>query len=180
MAKFDFSKLKQLPPENRIKAIQKLEEELHKLINARQNEIEEAKSLLEEAKHEMQVLEDIETPAVREVEVQKLFESEQEKSIEKKSELEDIAQEASRGLSTEQESYAGFLAQEQSVDQIHNRLYEIRQEQTKTGVETFYQTAFINAAEQAINLKKMHGNYKSGSKSEAMMTASERLIQYLK
>ena len=180
MAKFDFSKLKQLPPENRIKAIQKLEEELHKLINARQNEIEEAQSLLEEAKHEMQVLEDIETPAIKEVEVQKLFESEQEKSVEKKAELEDIAQEASRGLSTEQESYAGFLAQEQSVDQIHNKLYEIRQEQTKTGIETFYQTSFVNAAERAMHIKRMHGSYESGSKNEATMTASERLIQYLK
>lgn len=180
MAKFDFSKLKQLPPENRIKALQKLEEELQKVINSRQKEIEEAKNLLEVARHELQVIEEIETPNVKEVEIQKLFEQKKEESTEKKAELEEIAAEAPRGLPAEQESYANFLAQNQSVDQIHNKLYEIRQEQSKTGIETFYQTAFINAAEKALNLKRMHGQYDSGSKKEELMTASERLVQYLK
>jgi len=180
MAKIDFSKLKQLPPETRIKAIQKLEEELQKLINARQKEIEDAQALLEEAKRELQVLEDIETPKVRNVQIEKLFERPEEVSVEKKAELEEIAAEAPRGLPAEQEDYANFLAQNQSVDQIHNKLYEIRQEQSKTGIETFYQSAFVNAAEKALNLKRMHGQYDSGSKKEELMTASERLVQYLK
>lgn len=180
MAKIDFSKLKQLPPETRIKAIQKLEEELQKLINARQKEIEDAKALLEEAKRELQVLEDIETPKVRSVQVEKLFERPKEVSVEKKAELEEIAAEAPSGLPAEQESYASFLAQNQSVDQIHNRLYDIRKDQAKTGVEKWYQAEFVSAAERALNIKREHGQYTSGSKKEELMTASERLIQYLK
>lgn len=180
MAKFDFSKLKQLPPENRIKALQKLEEELQKVINSRQKEIEEAKSLLEEARRELQVIEEIETPNVKEVEIQKLFEQKKEESTEKKAELEKIAEEAPRTLPAEQEEYANFLAQNQSIDQIHNKLYEIRKDQSETGVEKWYQSAFVTAAERALNLKRTHGQYESGSKKEELMTASERLIHYLK
>ena len=37
MAQVDFSKLKKLPPEMRIKALQRLEEELNKLIKSRKS-----------------------------------------------------------------------------------------------------------------------------------------------
>ncbi|MBW3005081.1 hypothetical protein KY310_04585 [Candidatus Woesearchaeota archaeon] len=180
MTSMDFSKLKKLPPEMRIKALQKLEEELNKLIKARQQEIEEAEALLSEAKHELQVIEEIETPKVREVQVEKLFERKTEAPAEKRAELERIAQEAPRGMPQEQESYAAFMAKEMSADQIQHRLYEIRQDQTKTGVEKWYQHNFVNAAERAIELKKEHGDYVSGSKREATLTAAERLVQYLK
>lgn len=181
MAKVDFSKLKNLPPEMRIKALQKLEDQITKLIQTRQKEIEEAEQLLKEAKHELQVIEDIEKPEVKPVEVQKLFERKEEEPPEKKEELETIAEQApSRMAPTEQANYARFIAREMSPDQVHNRLYEIRQEQSKTGVETWYQRNFVNAAEQALELKKEHGDYVSGSKREATLTASERLVKYLK
>ena len=181
MAKVDFSKLKKLPPNLRIKAIQKLEEELNKLITIRRQEIEEAEALLSEAKHEQELIEEIETPKVREVQVEKLFERKEEIApIEKKAELERIAQEAPQGLPAEQESYAAFMAKDMSADQIQHRLYDIRQEQSKTGVEKWYQNNFVQAAERAIELKKEHGDYVSGSKREATLTAAERLVQYLK
>ncbi len=181
MAKVDFSKLKKLPPELRIKAIQKLEEELNKLIKIRQREIDEAEALLSEAKHELQIITKIETPKAREINVEKLFERKEEiEPIEKKAELEKIAAEAPRGLPAEQESYAAFMAKDMSADQIQHRLYDIRQEQTKTGVETWYQNNFVQSAERAFELKREHGNYVSGSKKEATLTAGERLVQYLK
>lgn len=180
MAQVDFSKLKKLPPEMRIKALQKLEQELNKLITARQKEIQEAEQLLAQAKHEQELIEEIETPKAKEVEVQKLFERKEEPSIEKKAELEKIAQEAPSAPPAEQADYARFLAQEMSPDQIHHKLYEIRQEQSKTGVEKWYQRNFVNAAEQALELKKEHGDYVSGSKREMALTAAERLVKYLK
>jgi hypothetical protein len=180
MAQVDFSKLKKLPPEMRIKALQKLEAELNKLITARQKEIQEAEQLLAQAKHEQELIEEIETPKVKEVEVQKLFERKEEPSIERKAELERIAEEAPRAPPPEQADYARFLAQEMSPDQIHHRLYEIRQDQSKTGVEKWYQRNFVNAAEQALELKKEHGDYTSGSKREMALTAAERLVKYLK
>jgi len=80
----------------------------------------------------------------------------------------------------EQESYAAFMAKEMSADQIQHKLYDIRQEQSKTGVEKWYQNNFVQVAERAIELKKEHGDYVSGSKREATLTAAERLVQYLK
>jgi len=180
MAQIDFSKLKKMPPEMRIKALQKLEQEINKLITARQKEIEEAKALLAQAKHEQELIEEIETPKTKEVEVQKLFERKEEPLIEKKAELERLAEEAPATPPSEQADYARFLAQEMSPDQIHHRLYEIRQEQSETGVEKWYQRNFVNAAERALELKKEHGDYTSGSKREASLTAAERLIKYLK
>jgi hypothetical protein len=180
MVKVDFSKLKKLPPEMRIKALQRLEEELTKLIKTRQQEIEEAEALLSDAKHELQVIEEIEKPKAREVKVEKLFEREEAEPVEKRAELERLAEEAPGAPPPEQVDYARFLAQEQSVDQIHHRLYEIRQEQTQTGVEKWYQRNFVNAAAQALELKKEHGDYVSGSKKEATLTAAERLVQYLR
>ena len=179
MANVDFSKLKKLPPELRIKAIHKLEKELNKLIQTRQKEIEEAESLLADAKHELQVIEDIETPKVKEVEVQKLF-ARKEEPIAKQAELEKIAETAPSAVPSEQADYAQFMAKDMSVDQIQHKLYDIRTEQSKTGVETWYQRNFVGAAEQAIELKKEHGDYVSGSKREATLTASERLVKYLK
>ncbi|MBW2972935.1 hypothetical protein KY346_00925 [Candidatus Woesearchaeota archaeon] len=180
MAKLDFSKLKKLPPELRIKAIQKLEAELNKLIQARQKEIEEAEALLAEAKHEQELIEEIETPKVKKVEVEKLFERKEE-AVEKRAELERLAEEApDQRPPSEQADYARFIAREMSVDNIQNRLYEIRQDVAKTGVETWYQRNFVNAAEQAFALKRAHGDYVSGSKKEATLTAGERMVQYLK
>lgn len=178
MANVDFSKLRQLPPDVRVKALQKLEEELNKLIAARQKEIEEAKNLLEDAKHELAVIEEIHTPELKKVDVAKLFER-KEIPEEQKAELEEIAAEGHR-LPAEQESYAKFMAQNMSVDQLQNRLYDIRQSQEKTGVETWYQQNFVGAAERAFELKREFGNYVSGSKKEATLTAGERLVQYLK
>ncbi|MBW3001819.1 hypothetical protein KY338_01495 [Candidatus Woesearchaeota archaeon] len=180
MAQVDFSKLKKLPPEMRIKALQKLEQEINKLITVRQKEIEEAKALLAQAKHEQELIEEIETPKVKEVEVQKLFERKEAPSIEKKAELERLAEEAPGAPPSEQADYARFMAQEMSVDQIHHKLYEIRSEQSETGVEKWYQRNFVDAAAQALELKKEHGNYVSGSKKEATLTAAERLVNYLK
>ncbi|MBD3303676.1 hypothetical protein GF343_00895 [Candidatus Woesearchaeota archaeon] len=180
MAQIDFSKLKRMPPEMRIKALQKLEEELNKLITARQKEIKEAEQLLAQAKHEQELIEEIDTPKAKEVEVQKLFERKDEPSIEKKAELERLAEEAPSAPLAEQADYAQFLAQEMSPVQIHHKLYEIRQDQSQTGVEKWYQRNFVNAAEHALELKKEHGDYTTGSKREATLTAAERLVKYLK
>lgn len=180
MANVDFSKLRQLPPDARVKALQRLEEELNKLISARQKEIEEAKKLLEDAKEELSIIEEIHTPEIKKVDVAKLFERKEIPEEQKAAELEEIAGEIPEKIPAEQESYANFMAQNMSVDQLQNRLYDIRQSQEKTGVETWYQQNFVGAAERAFELKREFGNYVSGSKKEATLTAGERLVQYLK
>lgn len=194
MPAIDFSQLKKLPPEMRIKALQKLEDEINKLIQHRQKaieqsqkEIEEASHLLEEAKHELRVIEDIEKPKIKPVDVGKLFarEKEEEKKEEplQVKELEKIAGEEPRRITAEQESYARFMAERMSAEQIYGRLKDISEEQKKTGIETFYQQNFLTAAERAIDFKKEAeegGIYNPSRKSEMMMSTSEKLIKYLK
>lgn len=191
MPAIDFSQLKKLPPEMRIKALQKLEDEINKLIQHRQKaiaqsqkEIEEASHLLEEAKHELRVLEDIETPKLKQVDVGKLFEKEEKKeeTLQVK-ELEKIAEEEPKRITAEQESYARFIAEKMNSEQIYNRLKDISEEQKKTGVETFYQQNFMTAAERAIDFKKEaeeKGIYNPSRNSEMLMNSSEKLIKYLK
>lgn len=181
MAKVDFSRLKKLPPNMRIKALKQLEEEFTKLIEARKKEIEEAQLLLKEAKHELEIIEEIETPKVKTIEVEKLFAKEEK--TEETPELEKIAAEAPRGLPAEQESYAKFMAEQMSMEQIYNRLQDIQQEQTKTGIETTYQQNFVEAADRALYFKRQaeeKGIYIPSEKSEELLTTAEKLIKYLK
>ncbi|MEM4263289.1 MAG: hypothetical protein QW666_00125 [Candidatus Woesearchaeota archaeon] len=193
MPAIDFSQLKKLPPEMRIKALQKLEEQITKLIQHRQKaieqsqkEIEEAQRLLEEAKHELRILEEIETPKIKPVEVEKLFAKEEEtKEPEKQQikELEKIASEEPRRITAEQESYARFIAERMSIEQIYNKAKDIQNEQKKTGIETFYQQNFLTAAERAIDFKREaeeKGIYNPSRKSEMLMDPTEKLIKYLK
>jgi hypothetical protein len=80
MPLIDFKALQRLPPDQRVKALERLEEQLQKLITQRNQEIEqskreitEAESLLQRARDELVVLEKIETPEARPVLIDDLF-----------------------------------------------------------------------------------------------------------
>ncbi len=80
MPLIDFKALSRLPPDERVKVLAKLEDELQKLIKDRTKEIEqskaeiaEAEALLQRAKDEMVVLEKIGMPETKAVRIDDLF-----------------------------------------------------------------------------------------------------------
>ena len=86
MDKIDFRQIKKLPPEEKIKVLKRIEDELNKLIETRRKETEEnnkeiaeAEELLKEAKNEFRVLEEIQLPELKKVEIEKLFRPKEEK-----------------------------------------------------------------------------------------------------
>lgn len=80
MPAIDFKALSRLPPEERVRVLQRLEDQLQRIIKQRAEEIQqsrreiaEAESLLERAKEELVVLEKIATPEARAVRIDDLF-----------------------------------------------------------------------------------------------------------
>lgn len=80
MPLIDFKALSRLPPEERVKVLARLEDQLQKIIKERTQEIEqskreiaEAESLLQRAKDELVVLEKIATPEAKAVRIDDLF-----------------------------------------------------------------------------------------------------------
>jgi hypothetical protein len=80
MPAIDFKALSRLPPEERVRVLQRLEDQLQRIIKQRADEIEqsrreiaEAEALLERAKEELVVLEKIATPEARAVRIDDLF-----------------------------------------------------------------------------------------------------------
>jgi hypothetical protein len=167
--------IRKLPPEMRIKALRQVQDKIKKLIEARQKEIVDAQSMLEEAEDELKVLEEIQAPQQKPVRIEELFrakeEPEEDASLEriaerqapKKEEIERLAREPIKDL-------AG------RVNYIKNRIYD-------TGLETEEQRNEIYTLEKAFAEKRKdieHGNYKPGEKEWGQMTESERSLAYLR
>ncbi|MBI4141561.1 hypothetical protein HY484_01395, partial [Candidatus Woesearchaeota archaeon] len=53
MAQIDFEQIKKLPPDQRIKVLNQLQDQINKLIKERQQEIQEAQQLLKRAEEEL-------------------------------------------------------------------------------------------------------------------------------
>ena len=180
MAKLDITKLRKLPPDERIKLLKELKEKLKKAKEEEEQDIEAAESLLEEAAEEQRVLEEIEAPKVKEVKVDELFKLEEG--------LEEIAREAPEeegpGIFSEQQidQYASPLAQ-QPVENLYQKVKEIQEEIKETGVQTVYQQNMINTIGRALYMKEdatEKGEYTPGQKQRELMTLSEQIVKYNK
>ena len=143
MPLFDLDKIKKLPPDRRIKALEELKEEIQKLIEERKKEIEDAQFLLEEAEDELKVLLEIETPKAQK-QVTFLVK-----------ELERIAREEAplRARPTEELAYINSLRQK-PVDDLYNKVMDVYKQISHTGIETLEQRRTIESVKEAIYLKE--------------------------
>src|SRR3989344_1380890 len=145
MPLFDLDKIKKLPPDRRIKALEELKEEIQK-------QIEDAQFLLEEAEDELKVLLEIETPKAKKVVIEDLFTRDEK---EKTEELERIAREEAplRARPTEELAYINSLRQK-PVDDLYNKVMDVYKQISHTGIETLEQRRTIESVKEAIYLKE--------------------------
>jgi hypothetical protein len=176
MKKIDFAKIKQLPPEEKIKVLRRIEGELHKLISERRkeiseknNEIESAEELLREAEGESRVLEEIKIPEIKKVEIDKLF-------IPKEEGLEGIAATAP----TEAEKLAQIEELSKApMQELYNAVVGIKNEVDKTGIETLYQQEKLEQFSGALYEKRKaieNKQYNPTQKAKHLMTAAEQMM----
>jgi len=189
----DFDKLRKMPPDRRAKALKELQEKLSTLITERskeitdtQQEIKDAQDFLKEAEDELRVLEEMQqqAPGIKNIDVEKLFEREEKRTDPAKPrgrELEAIAEDAPRQFSPqEQQAYISNLSR-QPVTNIYERINQVRQDITDTGVITAYQQnrlgqfgAALHEKEEAIRA----GGYAADRKAANMVTAAEKAVAY--
>lgn len=178
MDKIDFKQIRKLPPEQKIKVLQRIEDELHKLIEERKKEIdekntevEEAESLLEEARRELTILEEIQTPELKKVEIEKLF------GAKEKEGLESIA--ATARTETEKLAEIEELSR-QPMPVLYRSLVEITDEIHKTGIETAYQHEKLEQLNQAFYEKRKaieHERYTPPQNTRHLMTRAEQIME---
>jgi predicted ATPase len=193
MEQIDFDKLRKMPPDRRAKALEELQDKLTKLIAERskeiidtQQEIKDAQDFLKEAQDELRVLEEMQeqAPGIKKVDVEKLFEREEKRTEPMRPrgrELEAIAADAPRQFSPqEQQAYISNLAR-QPVTNIYERVNQIRQDISETGVITAYQQNRLNLFGAALHEKEeaiRAGEYAAGKKAANLLTAAEKAVAY--
>ncbi|MBI4140452.1 hypothetical protein HY485_01300 [Candidatus Woesearchaeota archaeon] len=172
MADINFEQIKKLPPDQRIKVLNQLQEQIQKLIKERQQEIEDAQALLKRAEEELRVIQEIETPKPKQIHVEELFGKKEEEEEET---LENIA----RRDIPQPDELAERLEQK-PISEIYQRLNEITGEIRESGVITQYQENWMRAAnyitqerEKAIQEHK----YNATDKAEHQLSAAEKIIQ---
>ncbi len=182
MSSFDLEKIKKLPADRRITALEELKEEIRKLIEERKKEIEDAQFLLEEAEDELRVLLEIETPKAKKVVIEELF-TRDEKEKEKVEELERIAREEgpSRARPTEELAYINSLRQK-PVDDLYNKVMDVYKQISHTGIETVDQRRTIESVKEAIYLKEkdmQDRKYQASETVKERMGAIEKVLYKL-
>lgn len=182
MSLFDLDKIRKLPPDKRIKALEELKEEIQKLIEERKKEIEDAQFLLEEAEDELKVLLEIETPKAKKIVIEDLF-TRDEKAKEKVEELERIAREEgpSRARPTEELVYINSLRQK-PVDDLYNKVMDVYKQISHTGIETLEQRKTIDSVKEAIYLKEkdmQDRKYNATETVKERMSAIEKVLYKL-
>ncbi|MBD3362019.1 hypothetical protein GF358_04490 [Candidatus Woesearchaeota archaeon] len=177
MKKIDFTQIKKLPPEEKIKVLERVEGELKTLIEKRKKEIEEknleienAEELLQEAQNEAKVLEEIKTPEIKKVDIGKLFHPEEK-------DLEGIA--ATAPSEAEKKAQIEELSK-QPVQELYNTVVGIKSEIDKTGIETLYQQEKIEQINEALYEKKKaveNKQYNPTKKARHLLTAAEQMME---
>jgi len=182
MDKIDFRQIKKLPPEEKIKVLKRIEDELNKLIETRRKETEEnnkeiaeAEELLKEAKNEFRVLEEIQLPELKKVEIEKLFRPKEEKD----EGLEGIAAKAPIAELAERQARIDELSRK-PMEELYNAVIGMRKDIEKTGVETLYHQEKTEEISEAIYEKRKameNKEYNPTAKARHMMTAAEEMME---
>lgn len=156
---FDVEELKRLSPKERLERLKKLEEKRNK-------EKEEAEGLIQESIKELQIqeeMEQVEVPAQKKVDVDKLFESEQDESLEEtvSKEVPDIDPEEL--MQRQYNISISDLTSDETYDNLKKWQQEAQQgglsEQYKNTVNEVYKE--VNAAISA--MERAGGQYQTGS-----------------
>lgn len=199
MDKIDFRQIKKLPPEEKIKVLRQIEDVLKKLITERKkeieakrkeieesneeisdkdNEIKEAEEMLAEAQNEFRVLEEIRTPELKKVEIEKLFRPKEEKDG-KEEGLEGIAAKAPVAELAERQARIDELSRK-PMEELYNAVIGMRKEVEKTGVETLYHQEKTEEISEALYEKRKaieNREYNPTAKAKHMMTAAEEMME---
>ncbi len=179
MRKFD--QILKLPPELRVKALRLLSEELRKKIQEskshikdRESEIEELTQLFGRAQEELQVLEQIETPKPREINVGDLFrkeEKKEDKSLEEQLEHEKIQ------LTPQEEIKASVLSY-RPTEELYSRFKELNAQKDELSQKERDEFYTLGGALEKQYEKAKQGEWHPEEKDWDRMTAAEKMIHY--
>lgn len=171
MPTIDFEYIKKLPPDQRVKVLQQLHDQLEKLIRERKQEITSAQELLEKAQEELIVLQKIETPQPKKTIVEELFKTE-----EKENGLERITRQ--QKIPRPEDIREHF--EQKPIAELYKRINDITGEIRETGIVTAYQENFLRAANYEIHDREKavrNQLYQPTEKALHQMTAAERIIK---
>ena len=196
MKKVDFKKLQKLSPDQRVKALREIQEELTKVIKDRseevsdsKDEIKDAQEFLKEAEDEMRIIEEMEikAPKPKPVDVEKLFEREDKRTSARGPRERDIGEIAAdapkQPTQQEQQAYVQHLAQQESISNIYDRINAIRDDVGNRGVINSYQQDRLNQFDEALHRKEHYmreGSYKPGEDAEQLLTNAEKALRQTK
>jgi len=177
MANIDFESIKKLPPEKRKKALKEVHEMLEKEIKKVKEQVFETERLLGIAETEESILEEIEVPKARKIEIKDLFKREDAEDLEKRI----------RALPKEERKNVERLARE-PIEDVYARI------KTFTAEATHYERAREKTAVYQSEKEEMEkrreiyelallekrraeerGEYTLDKKKEHLMTAAEKL-----
>ncbi len=166
----DFASINKLPPEQRLKTFLALQSQLKKMQEEIRKDIETLSGAIEEAHSSVQVLERIQTPSAKAKTV--------EEAVEEERPVSPLEQQVQK-VPTPDELHQRLHAQQ--TEDIYKRLSTIfYQTQIQKQEITQYQENFVEAAQREIYERKKHEEYRATDKSESRLSASEKLVKYLR
>lgn len=173
MPEINFEQIKKLPPDQRVKVLQELQDQIEKLIKDRKKEIEEAHELLSRAKEELRVLEEVQTPKVKQISVEELFKNE-EKDEQNKEGLENIA----RRIPSPELIRQNF--EQKPIAEIYKRINDVTGDIRESGIITQYQENFLRAANYEMQDREKaieNRQYRPTEKAQHLLSTAEKLIR---
>jgi hypothetical protein len=172
----DFKNIKKLPPYLRKKSLNQLKELLEKKIKDTKKEIEEAENLIEQAKTEEELIEEIEIPKTKKIQIEDLFKEKKEEKDKNEIILKNLSEEDKKNI--EQIS-------KEPIEQIYERIKNFASEFSAYKEKEFYTFSNREVSEKRREIYEMillekrkaveSGEYKINEKAEHLMTASEKL-----
>lgn len=166
--KIDFASIEKLSPDKRLQTLKKLIEELQQELRERQAQIETAIAMLKTTEKEVELIEKVEVPKVKEVKIEELFKP-----------AEGGLEEKARAMEFDLRREIRETSQ-RPIEEIYRELKTIYQQQQKTGVETEEQRIEVYINRKALEEKRQairKGEYSPTEKAEILFTATEELIK---
>jgi len=166
----DFEEFKKLVPQDRVRELQKLLDQLVADIKDKEGEIREAQHLLSLAKDESAVLEQVSVPeATKGPELEEITKEKEEE----RTPLEDILVKAAP-------KEAAHEVAHRPIQELYSELRSIYDRQSQTGIETAADRNVIYAIGRGLEEKKRDieaGQYRPAEKAAHLMTAAEEMAE---
>jgi len=173
MNQINFSEIRNLPADEKIKTLKKIDHELRekiqknkKELEEKKREIEEAEFLLQEAEDEYRLLEQIRIQEPKKIQIDKLF------NEEKGEKLEEMAKE--QVLQQREERVEGLA--NKPVEELYNMVIGMSDEVKQTGIQTQYQQELAQDLKQAFYHKREVYQENPAQKAQHLLTAAEQIM----